>query len=139
MLIVGLVLTGATIGATLGLLYIKPPGDLNQGNPPTFPPTHPDPADRDRFVFAEGVITTINLTLSVVLMFVYVKIYRETKSEFTVSLIVVTLALFLYALFSNPLLPLLFGYRLFGLGPFTMLPDLFTTVALMVLLYVSLK
>jgi hypothetical protein len=139
LLIVGLILTGAIIGTALGLLYIKPPGDFDQGNPPTFPPSHPDPADRDRFMIIKGIITTINITLSVALMLIYVNIYRETKSEFTISLIIVTLALFLYALFSNPLLPMLFGYRLFGLGPFTMLPDMFTTVALIVLLYVSLK
>jgi hypothetical protein len=32
-----------------------------------------------------------------------------------------------------------FGFRLFGLGPFAMLPDLFTFAALAVLLYLSVK
>jgi hypothetical protein len=32
-----------------------------------------------------------------------------------------------------------FGFRAFGLGPFAMLPDLFTFGALVVLLYLSIK
>jgi hypothetical protein len=32
-----------------------------------------------------------------------------------------------------------FGFRPFGLGPFAMLPDLFTLGALAVLLYLSVK
>jgi hypothetical protein len=47
--------------------------------------------------------------------------------------------LLLNALVSNPLLQFGFGFRAFGLGPFAMLPDLFTFFALVVLLYLTLK
>jgi hypothetical protein len=33
----------------------------------------------------------------------------------------------------------LFGYRVFGLGPFVLLPDLLETAALSVLLYLNIK
>jgi hypothetical protein len=32
-----------------------------------------------------------------------------------------------------------FGFRPFGLGPFAMLPDIFTCIALSVLLYLTIK
>jgi hypothetical protein len=43
------------------------------------------------------------------------------------------------ALVSNPFMMWAFGFRAFGLGPFAMLPDLFTLAALSVLLYLSVK
>ena len=64
---------------------------------------------------------------------------RDVKSEFTFGLIVVMSALLLYAVTSNPLVQYIFSYRGFGQGPFVMLPDIFTTIALSVLLYLSMK
>jgi hypothetical protein len=69
----------------------------------------------------------------------YIRIYREVKSDFTIGLIVVMFALLFYAITSNPFTQYLFSYRGFGQGPFILLPDIFTTVALSVLLYLSLK
>lgn len=66
-------------------------------------------------------------------------IHRKTQSEFTIGLIIFSMVLLLYALASNPLLHRAFGFRAFGLGPFAMLPDLFTCVALSVLLYLTVK
>jgi hypothetical protein len=69
----------------------------------------------------------------------YVSIYRKTRSEFTIGLIIFSMVLLLNALTSNPLVIWAFGFRPFGLGPFAMLPDLFTFVALAVLLYLTTK
>ena len=49
------------------------------------------------------------------------------------------MVLLLYALAANPLVHLAFGFRAFGLGPFAMLPDFFTCVALIVLLYLTVR
>jgi len=65
--------------------------------------------------------------------------YRKLKSKFTIGLILFSLTLLLYALTSNPLLQWIFGYQAFGLGPFAMLPEMFTTLAVAVLLYLTLK
>ena len=79
------------------------------------------------------------MALLIILLLVYVDIYRKTRSEFTVGLIIFSVILFLYALTSNPLVMWAFGFRPFGLGPFALLPELFTFAALIVLLYLSIR
>jgi len=95
--------------------------------------------DLELFYKVKTVLSSINATLLVFLLATYVDMYKKLKSEFTIGLIVFSLTLLLYALTSNPLLQWLFGYRAFGLGPFAMLPDLFTTLALAVLMYLTMK
>jgi len=95
--------------------------------------------DIELFYKFKTILSSINATLLVFLLATYVDIYKKLQSEFTVGLIIFSLILLLYALSSNPLLQWLFGYRAFGLGPFAMLPDLFTTLALAVLLYLTMK
>jgi hypothetical protein len=52
-------------------------------------------------------------------------------------LVIFSVALLMYSLVSNPLLVSVAGYRASGLGPFAMLPDLFTCIASLTLLYIS--
>jgi hypothetical protein len=108
---------------------------------PWQPPEHPPyiPWDIEFFYIAKTVISTINAIILVFLIFVYIDIYRKTRSEFTVGLVIFSATLLLYALTSNPIVIRAFGFRLFGLGPFALLPDLFTLAALIVLLYLSIK
>jgi hypothetical protein len=61
------------------------------------------------------------------------------RSEFTIGLILFSLILLFYAISSNPIMQSLFGFRAFGLGPFAMIPDLFTSIALTILLYLTMK
>ena len=100
---------------------------------------HAVPGDIEMFYTFKTVISTINITLLIFLLIGYFSIYRKTKSEFTIGLLIFSMTLLLYALSSNPLIHWLFGFRAFGLGPFAMLPDLFTCVALSVLLYLTFK
>jgi len=95
--------------------------------------------DIEVYYTLKTVISTINATLLISLFVIYADIYRKVKSEFTVGLMIFTIILLLYALSSNPIIHWIFGFRAFGLGPFAMLPDLFTCVALIVLLYLVLK
>jgi len=95
--------------------------------------------DIEFFYIAKTVFSTINMALLIILLLVYVDIYRKTRSEFTVGLIIFSVILFLYALTSNPLVMWAFGFRPFGLGPFALLPELFTFAALIVLLYLSIR
>ena len=95
--------------------------------------------DIELFYKVKTLLSTINATLLVFLLATYVDLYKKLQSEFTSGLILFSLILLLYALSSNPLLQWLFGYRAFGLGPFAMLPDMFTTFALAVLLYLTMK
>ncbi|MGP3667568.1 MAG: hypothetical protein ACKD6N_03745 [Candidatus Bathyarchaeota archaeon] len=108
---------------------------------PWQPPERPPyiPWDIEFFYIAKTVICTINSIILTFLVFVYISIYRKIHSEFTLGLTIFSTALLLYALASNPIIIRAFGFRLFGLGPFALLPDLFTFAALIVLLYLSIK
>jgi hypothetical protein len=97
------------------------------------------PEDREFFYTANTVVSTVNVTLSVFLLITYVGIYRRTRSEFTIGLIIFSLVFLMNAIASNPFVISAFHFRPSGLGPFALLPDLFTFVALVVLLYLSLK
>jgi hypothetical protein len=103
------------------------------------PPPHYIPEDLEFFYTMEAVFSTINVTLSVFLLLTYLSIYRKTRSEFTIGLTIFSLVFLLNALASNPLVIWSFGFRPLGLGPFALLPDLFTFGALAVLLYLSFK
>ena len=100
---------------------------------------HPPPGDIELFYTVNMVISTVNITLLVFLLITYIDLYRKTKSDFTIGLMVFSVILLLYALSSNPIIHRIFGFRAFGLGPFAMLPDLFTLGALTVLIYLTFK
>ena len=104
------------------------------------------PRDRPSFIgdfefyyIAKTVISSVNATLVSILLVTYVSLYRKTRSEFVIGLILFALVFLLYALVSNPVMQFVFGFRAFGLGPFAVLPDLFASLALGVLLYLTLK
>jgi hypothetical protein len=79
-------------------------------------------------------VSTFNAVVLVALVATYASVYRDLPNRFTLSLVVFSLALLLYALSSNPLVWVVFGFRSPGIGPFTFLPDLFAAVASVVLL-----
>ena len=106
---------------------------------PRLRPPENIPGDIEFFYIAQTVVSTINVTLLVFLLLAYISIYRKTQSEFTIGLIIFSMVLLFYALASNPLVIWAFGFRAFGLGPFALLPDLFTCMALIILLYFTIK
>ena len=103
------------------------------------PPPDVIVGDLEFFYTAKTVVSTVNVTLSIFLLLTYVGIYRKTRSEFTIGLVIFSAVFLLNALASNPVVTWLFGFRAFGLGPFALMPDLFTLGALAVLLYLSIK
>jgi len=102
-------------------------------------PPYNIPGDIEFFYITKTVVSTINATLLIFLWLIYIDIYRKTRSEFTIGLIIFSMVFLLNALASNPLVIWAFGFRPFGLGPFALLPDLFTFASLVVLLYLSIK
>jgi len=103
------------------------------------PPSSDIPGDIEFFYIAQTVVSTVNVTLLIFLLITYIDIYRKTRSEFTVGLVIFSIVFLLNAVASNPLVIRAFGYRSLGLGPFAFLPELFTLGALAVLLYLSVK
>ena len=95
--------------------------------------------DIELFYAIKTVLSTVNVTLLVFLLLTYFSIYRKTRSEFTIGLMIFSAVFLLNVVASNPLVMRAFGFLPFGLGPFAMLPDIFTSMALAVLLYLSIK
>jgi hypothetical protein len=95
--------------------------------------------DIEFFYTVKTVISTINVTLGVILLAIYIDLYRKTKSDFTIILLLFSVILLFYTITSSPIMQWIFGFRAFGLGPFAMLPDLFVCIALSIMLYLSLK
>jgi hypothetical protein len=97
------------------------------------------PGDIELFYIARTMISAVNITLLVVLIVTYASIYVKTRSEFTIGLLIFAIVFLMKDIASNPFVIGAFGFRLYGLGPFALLPDLFEFVALTVLLYLSVK
>lgn len=126
----------AVVVAVIGLMLVS----FILRSPETAPPPipHPDRVLMDTFLKVKTMVSLVNVVLIIALIAIYRSIYRQVKSQFTMGLIIVMLVLLMYALTSNPIVQVLFGYQAQGLGPFAMIPDVFTTFALGLLLYISL-
>ena len=85
------------------------------------------------------ILSIINMALAAVLLTAYIGIYRKTRTEFNLILIIVALTLLCFSIVANPLVSAVLGYEGSGLGPFFILPDIFALAALSALLYLSLK
>lgn len=95
--------------------------------------------DLEVYYTAKILLSSVNAVLLLGLLFIYVDIFNQMRSEFTIGLIALNVALLLYAITSNPLIHRWLGFMGSGLGPFAMLPDLFTLIASAMLLYLSQK
>jgi hypothetical protein len=89
------------------------------------------------YLRAKSVLTTINMAFALILIAGYLHLYSEVKSKFTLGLLFAMFSLFIYAATSNPLVHAFSGFCLSGLGPFTMIPDIFAAAALGILVYLS--
>ncbi|MFW6109759.1 MAG: hypothetical protein ACOC6N_04845 [archaeon] len=85
------------------------------------------------------LVSLVNTVLLVYLFANYLDMYRSTKSNFTLGLVFLSAALLSYSLFTNPvLLSVTSGSgRLQIVQYFNFLPDLLTTVASTILIYLS--
>jgi len=93
----------------------------------------------EQFILFKAILSTINSVLLVYLIYNYVSFYNEIKSQFSLGLIVMSLALFAFSVSDNPLFTLFFGLKGPGAGVFTIIPSIFTLIAVVVLIYLSRK
>lgn len=89
------------------------------------------------YIKIKTILASVNSLLLLSLFVTYFKVYRETKSNFSLGLLLFSIALLLYSFSSNPIIHWFGGFRGSGLGPFTILTDLFTCIASAILLYLS--
>jgi hypothetical protein len=95
------------------------------------------PGDLEIYYSMKAVLASVNAFLLVSLTVIYIQVYRETGLEFSLGMVIFSVALLFYAFASNPLLVRYAGFMGSGLGPFAMLPDLFTCIASITLLYLT--
>jgi hypothetical protein len=97
------------------------------------------PQGADASKHLKTAVSFINIGLIIPLLVIYAGIYRRMKSSFTLGLMAVIFALGMYTVTSCPLLFSLAGGRTGDIGLFQILPDLCTTVALVILIRISLE
>jgi hypothetical protein len=103
------------------------------------PPLETIPGDIEFYYIAKTVVSTINIALLSFLIITYADIYRKTRSQFTIGLLIFSIVFLMKDFASNPMVIRASGFGLFGLGPFALLPDLLEFAALSVLLYLSVE
>lgn len=102
----------------------------------------PDKELPTRFIlryYTGSILITVNIMLLVGLLGIYLKTYAATHSSFMLGLTFFIGVLLVQSILSLPLLHTLFGYTFFGLGPFSILPHVFETIALIILIILSME
>jgi len=130
--VVVVLLVGLIAGILVSDLATLPAGSRT-GIGRLFPQFNPDPSIRLHIV-----LTTVEVTMLVALVVVYVKVYSETRARFALGLVAVLSALFLQTIFSYPLILGTQGIILIP-GKLTTLADFLTLGAYTVFLYLSLE
>lgn len=87
-----------------------------------------------------SILSTVSIALLVSLLFVYARIYTQTRANFILGLFIVLLALLLQNLLQYPLLhPFIDNTPLEVAGFSSPVSDIFTIIAYTVFLYLSLE
>jgi predicted PurR-regulated permease PerM len=90
------------------------------------------------YLMGKTVISIINSLMMGYIMWFYYVMYMENRSKFSLGLIALSAALLVYSVASNPWILSMFarnGKNLMGL--FNFIPDLFTTVAAAIMIYLT--
>jgi len=95
--------------------------------------------DFEFFYLAHTVISTVNIILLIALLFIFINVYKKTRSEFSFGLIIFGIAFLLKDITASPFIANAFSFYPSGLGPFIVLPDLFEFAILTTLLYLHIK
>jgi hypothetical protein len=106
---------------------------------PRGPPRSPPPWDSEWYYSLQTIISLISIAFSIFLLVLYADVFKKTRSDFSVALMIVAVVLLLSSLTSNPALQYAFGFKAFGLGPFAMLPMLFQCIGVVILSFLSLR
>ncbi len=90
------------------------------------------------YIKGKSILGFFNSILLVYLIYLQVKIYRSTKTSFSLTLILCFTALLLYTILGNPIAVWFAGFsRGSIIQAFNFLPDLFTTVASIIFIMLS--
>ncbi len=136
---VALVMVTIVALACLGYLMIIPfrPFEFEQSRSSV---RLPSIAELHMYLATKAIVATVNAGMLVLLLWIYIGVYRKTRADFSIGLIIFATVLLLHSVMSGPLILMLsMQLRVFGLSAVTALLELLTTAAIAVLLYLSLK
>lgn len=90
------------------------------------------------YVMGKTLISVINTLMMSYILWFYYMMYRENGSKFSLGLIALSGALMIYTIASNPWVLYSLSQKSFRVaGLFTILPDLFTSVAAAIMIYLT--
>lgn len=118
------------------------PGDPD-GFRPRFNETDPDVLREferriEMFVTGRIIVSSINILLYGYLTYFYVRLYMDNESKFSLGLTALSIALLIYSIASNPyILQLSWRRDPLWMGAFNFIPDVFATVAAVIMVYLS--
>ena len=133
-----ILLLASILPCILIVVNVNAQQDLFPRRPPDINPEDiPEIRKRlDAYFLGRTVTSVINSLLLSYLLYIYIGIYRKIRSHFTLCLVIMAVALLLFSLSSTPLIQWALGdWKLFGV--FNFFPDVFTTLAAIVLIYLS--
>ena len=136
-LIVVLILVGTVVGLAMSYVSLKKGKEIAEERGHPF-----DRGMARAFALrytASIIVISINVMLLIGLLWVYMDTYLQTKSSFMLGLVFFIGVLLIQSLLSLPLIHALFGYTPSGLGPFGVIPYLFETMALVILMALSME
>jgi len=85
------------------------------------------------------IIICMNIFLLLGLLAIYADSFKKTKSRFICGLLLFIGVLFIQSVFSLPILQAGLGFRGYDISLFGVLPNLFETIAITILLYLSME
>ncbi|HDS59713.1 MAG TPA: hypothetical protein ENN54_05425 [Thermoplasmatales archaeon] len=137
-LIVALIILGTIVGLALayGTVAVEEREVQRRG---PWPREEPVPRSVVLRYLASSVVITVNVFLLIGLLYIYMKTYTQTRSSFMLGLIFFIGVLLIQSVLSLPPIHALFGYTMYGLGPFGLLPHLFESLALIILIVLSME
>ena len=92
----------------------------------------------EMFVTGRIVVSSINILLYGYITYFYIRLYMDNKSKFSLGLTALSIALLIYSVTSNPYIMQLTRRRdPLWMGVFNFLPDIFATLAALIMVYLS--
>ncbi|SNR72408.1 hypothetical protein SAMN06266787_11525 [Halorubrum ezzemoulense] len=92
---------------------------------------------RNLFILTKVFVSIFTATILLGVGVTYFRIYLCLPNQFTRTLLLINVSLLLYAIWANPIVWVVFGVEPTGIGLFTVLPDIFTALAAVMLLQQS--
>lgn len=90
------------------------------------------------YLMGKTVISVINTLMMGYIMWFYYVMYMENRSRFSLGLIALSTALLVYSVASNPWVLSMFAQKGRNfMGLFNFIPDMFTTVAAAIMIYLT--